>query len=222
MGPATLTIVSLVGGALALDATSFGQFMISRPLVAGTVTGWVLGDPIQGLFLGALLELYLLVSFPVGGARFPEGATATVVAVASASGVAGVGAVPLAIAVGLLWGHLGGWSITVLRRINGHIVVGPEHASVEPKTIVSTHLAALLLDFARGSIVTLGGVVVGHAAVQFGAGVWPLSARDSVGILLVGAAVSCGILLRSLGGFRRRKILFVAGLAVGVLWERLL
>ncbi len=78
--------VSLLGGLLALDATSVGQFMVSRPLVAGALIGWLLGDPPLGFTIGAVLELYLLVSFPTGGSRFPEGATATVVAAASAAG----------------------------------------------------------------------------------------------------------------------------------------
>ena len=79
-----LALIALVGGVLALDATSVGQFMLSRPLVAGALTGWMLGDPALGLLIGTVLELYLLVSFPSGGARFPEGTTATVVAVATA------------------------------------------------------------------------------------------------------------------------------------------
>lgn len=217
-----LALVSLVGGILALDATSVGQFMISRPLVAGAVTGWVLGDPLQGLFLGAILELYLLVSFPVGGARFPEGSTATVVAVASAAGVAGVGSVPVAIAVGLVWGHLGGFTITVLRRVNGHLVPEPEGGTVDPRSVASSHMKALLLDFLRGFLVTLAGVVAGRTFVLLGTRSWPLTARDSIGLLLVGAAVSCGILLRSFGGFRRRKIVFTAGLALGLFWVRYL
>ncbi|MED5200176.1 MAG: hypothetical protein VYB51_10255 [Gemmatimonadota bacterium] len=41
--------LAILGGLLALDATSVGQFMISRPLVAGTLAGWWLGDPGVGL-----------------------------------------------------------------------------------------------------------------------------------------------------------------------------
>ena len=107
-----LALIALLGGGLALDATSVGQFMLSRPLVAGALTGWMLGDPALGLLIGALLELYLLVSVPSGGARFPEGTTATVVAVATASASSAPGVIPIAIAVGLLWGH----------RLSGSIV----------------------------------------------------------------------------------------------------
>lgn len=36
-----LALIALLGGGLALDATSVGQFMLSRPLVAGALTGWM-------------------------------------------------------------------------------------------------------------------------------------------------------------------------------------
>ena len=212
--------LSLVGGLLALDATSVGQFMVSRPLVAGLLTGWVVGDPTLGLVVGALLELYLLVSFPTGGARFPEGATATVVAVATASVSGAVGAVPLAVAVGLVWGHLGGISITWQRRLNGHLV--PEPETPHPERVSRAHLAAVGLDFLRGAVITAVGVVAGRYALGALVDAWPLGARDSGGLLLVGGAVSAGILLRSLGGFRRRRLLFVAGLALGILGARFL
>jgi len=39
---------------------------------------------------------------------------------------------------------------------------------------------------------------------------------------LVGGAVSCGILLRSLGGFKRRKVIFAVGLALGLAFVRFL
>ena len=72
----------VLGGLLALDATSVGQFMISRPLVAGTLTGWWLGDPALGLEIGAILELFHLAGVPAGGSRVPDTGPASVVAVA--------------------------------------------------------------------------------------------------------------------------------------------
>ncbi len=212
--------ISLVGGVLALDATSVGQFMVSRPLVAGAVSGWLLGDPATGLVVGVLLELYLLVSFPTGGARFPEGATATVVAVASATAVDAQGAIPIGIAVGLIWGQIGGFTIDLLRRANGRLV--PEPGEGHPERIVTMHLAALGMDFLRGTLVTFTGAVVGRVAVRTLATGWPLDAPDTLGLLMVGGAVSAGILLRSLGGFRRRKVLFAAGLALGLVGARFL
>jgi mannose/fructose/N-acetylgalactosamine-specific phosphotransferase system component IIC len=58
--------ISAVGGILGLDRTAAGQFMISQPIVAGPVTGWMLGDPTAGIVIGAVLELIWLLDLPVG------------------------------------------------------------------------------------------------------------------------------------------------------------
>jgi mannose/fructose/N-acetylgalactosamine-specific phosphotransferase system component IIC len=203
--------ISLLGALLALDGTSVGQFMVSRPLVAGTLAGWALGVPGLGITIGAILELYLIVSFPTGGARFPEGSTATVVAVAAASSTNAAGGVALAIAIGLVWGQLGGSSITE-----------PHDASHGPARVVGAHLVAIALDFGRGALVTATGVVAGRYIVSAMVAAWPLADGASTGLLLAGGAVSAGILLRDLGGFRRRRMAFVAGLALGIIGTRFL
>jgi PTS system mannose-specific IIC component len=167
-----LLVISLIGGLLALDGTSVGQIMVSRPLVAGAVAGWILGDPAVGIFLGAVLELYLLVSFPSGGARFPEGAPATVVAVASAAAVEAPGAAALGIAVGLVWGQVGGFTVSLLRRVNGQFV--PEPASASAQRVSVAHALGLILDFVRGVLVTLVGVVFGRQVVVRLVSLWPL------------------------------------------------
>lgn len=58
--------VAAIGGVLGLDRTAAGQFMISQPIVAGPVTGWMLGDPIAGIVIGSVLELVWLLDLPVG------------------------------------------------------------------------------------------------------------------------------------------------------------
>ena len=214
--------LALVGGLLALDATSVGQFMISRPLAAGAIAGWLVGDPALGISVGAILELYLLVSFPTGGSRFPEGPTATVVAVASAAAVGEPGALPAAVAFGLVWGQLGGYTVTGLRRLNGHLVPEPDGGQTHPGRVVRAHFAALALDLGRGGLVTATGVIVGRLVVGLAARTWPLSVEASTGLLLVGAAVSLGILLRDLGGFGARRVLFVAGMALAIVGARIL
>lgn len=214
--------VGLLGGLLGLDGTSVGQFMVSRPVVAGAAMGWAVGEPGLGITIGAILELYLVVSFPSGGARFPEGATATAIAVAAAAGFPAPGAIPLGIAVGLVWGQIGGASITGLRHLNSKLAPEPEDPSRGLTRIVLAHLAAIVLDFARGVLVTVSGVWAGRIVLAALVGGWPLTGAASTGLLLVGSAVSAGILLRDLGGFRRRRIVFVAGLALGILGTRIL
>ena len=222
--------LAALGGVLSLDGTSVGQFMISRPLVAGVLAGWLLGDPMLGGAIGAILELYLLVSFPTGGARFPEGSTATVVAVAIASPFSGPGAIPLAVAFGLVWGQLGGATVTVQRRLNTRHVpdpadlppVAPDDPGATARRVTRTHLTAILLDGVRGAVVTLTGALLGRVLVSFFVERWPLGGQASYGLLLVGGAVSAGILLGDLGGFRRRRVWLAAGLALGIFGARFL
>lgn len=214
--------IGLLGGALALDATSVGQFMISRPLVAGTITGWLLGDTVSGLAVGAILELYLLVSFPSGGARFPDGTVATVVAVATATSSTDPGAFPMAVAIGLLWGQVGAYSVTELRKLNGYLVPEGSDETATQGRILIAQVGGVALDFVRAGTVTFLGAAVGRAVVsRFGAD-WPLTPAESYGLLFVGGAVSVGILLHDLGGFRRRRYLFAAGLVLGIVGARFL
>jgi mannose/fructose/N-acetylgalactosamine-specific phosphotransferase system component IIC len=213
--------LSVLGGLLGLDGTSVGQFMISRPLVAGALTGMVLGDVHIGLAVGAVLELYLLVSFPTGGARFPEGSTATVVAVGTAAALGEAGAVPLGVALGLLWGQLGGATITLLRRVNARVVPGPEDP-VSARSVARAHGAAVLLDFLRAVGVTGSGLWLGRALLPSVAAGWPLTPAASIGVVSIGGVVSAGVLLFDLGGLRARRVWFFAGLLVGALVPSLL
>lgn len=63
---AAIVGISVVGGLLGLDRTAIGQFMVSQPLVAGPITGWLLGDATAGLVIGAVLELIWLLDMPIG------------------------------------------------------------------------------------------------------------------------------------------------------------
>ena len=214
--------LSVLGGLLGLDATAVGQFMVSRPLVAGGLTGWMTGNPATGLAIGAMLELYLLVSFPTGGSRFPEGSTATVVAVASAAAFESSAAFPLAVAVGLVWGQVGGATVTAQRHLNSRLVPEPDDPERPGARVSLAHVIAIGLDLARGTVVTMSGIVAGRLVLGAFVERWPLSQPSSTGLLLVGAAVSVGILLHDVGGFRRRPVWFVAGLVLGILGTKVL
>ena len=69
MGPAEVLVLALLGGVLALDGTSLGQFMVSRPLVACVLAGLVAGDPAAGAMAGLVLEALHIAVLPVGAAR---------------------------------------------------------------------------------------------------------------------------------------------------------
>ena len=56
MGPAEVLVLALLGGVLALDGTSVGQFMLSRPLVACILPAFALLT-VAPLLAGALSAL---------------------------------------------------------------------------------------------------------------------------------------------------------------------
>jgi len=61
---------------LSLDNAMLGQFMLSQPLVVGGIFGSLLGDPLTGLFVGALIQLIWAGVIPVG-AYIPSDHTIT-------------------------------------------------------------------------------------------------------------------------------------------------
>lgn len=62
-------IIAVVCG---LDRMALSQFMISRPIVAGPLTGIFLGEPMLGLQVGMLTELLWLGRLPVGATIPPD------------------------------------------------------------------------------------------------------------------------------------------------------
>ncbi len=207
-----LLSLTLLGGLLALDGTSVGQFMVSRPLVAGTITGWMVGDPVLGLLIGGIFEVYFISVFPVGGAEFPEGGPPTLVAVATGASLPGPGGIALGALVGFLLSRLGSSSTILLRRLNGRLVPDPSRREVTPARIIWGHLGAIALDFARGSALSFGGLLAGGSLGAWMGGIWPIGMSGTLVLLAVGASIPAGAFVGTLGGWKRRGILFGAGL----------
>lgn len=81
-----------------------GQCMIERPIVAGAITGLLLGDLPTGLILGASLEAIFMGAVNIGGQISAEPCAATVFAVTfgAASGMDASAALALAVPIGIL------------------------------------------------------------------------------------------------------------------------
>jgi len=204
-------LLVLMGGILALDGTSVGQFMVSRPLVAGSLTGWVLGDPLLGLLVGGLIELYFIPVFPVGGSDFPEGGPPTLVGVVAAFGVPGAGGIALGVTSALIVSRLAAFSNRILRKLNGRIVPDPARARVSIRRTMWAHVLCVFLDFCRGCALTGLGLLAVLWTPAVLAGIWPLNPSLTLGLLILGASFPAGAFVRSLGGWRKRGVLFAAG-----------
>jgi mannose/fructose/N-acetylgalactosamine-specific phosphotransferase system component IIC len=191
--------------------------MVSRPLVAGVLAGWVIGDPMSGLWVGGLLELLLLSDLPVGGARFPEAGPAAVAAVATSAAAPWPGGLVLGVFTGLLVGEVGGRSVVALRHLNGRLAPDPTKEAISARRVAASHLAGIALDLLRGIIVTAVGILAGSAFARWAGGAWPLDMASSVALLLLGASVPMGNLAAGFGGLRRSREMLVTGVVVGLL-----
>lgn len=83
-----VALTAVWGGLMSLERRAFLQAMVSRPLVASTVTGALLGDVQAGLFVGLVFELLHLGGVSLGGAHPDHD---TLPAVAGAALAAGLG-----------------------------------------------------------------------------------------------------------------------------------
>jgi PTS system mannose-specific IIC component len=210
-----------IGGIVGLDATSFPQAMISRPLVAAALAGGVLGRPVEGVAIGVILELFALVILPIGAARYPEAGTASVAASGAYAMTAG-GVVPdlllLAIIFGLAWEHLTGASVRLLRRWNEWIVAdAPRRGAVSAARLERLHLAAMAIDLVRGGVVSVIGAALGAWLLRRVHPLWSMPGSVVLGVLAVSGAAMLGAALPLFGGWKSRRIAFVLGILCGSL-----
>lgn len=213
-------LIVLLGGFVGVDGASLGQVMISRPLVAGSLAGWLLGRPVEGVLIGAVLEVFSLVVLPVGAARYPESGTGAAAAAAAyalgAPAAVGPGALLVAIAFGLLWEQVGGATVYQLRLLNEQLVGGPAAGGLfTAGRLERRHLGAVGLDFLRGAVVTGVGAAAGGALLHLLAPLWSAGEPLSLGVLTLATAAMVGALLGIFGGLRERWAPFAIGLACG-------
>ncbi len=214
--PAGALSLLLLGVWVALDGTSLGQFMVSRPLVAGTLAGFVLGDPGTGLLVGAILEVAHLGDLPAGGARLPEPGPGAVPAVWLAVAAGGGTGVAAGVALGAAWSLLGGASLVLLRRLNGRLTRTVADGSSDPRGLALRFWGCLALDAGRGAILVGSGLV----AAGYLARALPPGAAHGFGtgelLLLLPGALAAGALLRGWSPSRRRVLLLGVGAAGGL------
>jgi mannose/fructose/N-acetylgalactosamine-specific phosphotransferase system component IIC len=207
----------LWGTLVGLDLVSVPQAMISRPLVAGTVAGWLAGDVEAGLRIGVLFELFALDVLPVGAVRYPDYGPATIGAVALGTGAPWELSLGLSAALGLVLAVLGGWSLQLVRRWNARSIQrrAAALAAGESSAIRWLQYAGVLRDALRGFTLTLVGLVLASSITES----LRLDRRTAVAFTLVaiGSALAAGAsgAFRSSGRGTRLKWL-VAGLGVGI------
>lgn len=211
-----LPLLAVWGVIVGLDMASVAQIMISRPLVAGTIAGLIVGDPGSGLVIGVIMELFALDVLPVGASRYPDYGLGAVVAVATAAGAPDVLGTGLGVGVGLITAYVGGVGVHLVRVLNGADVARNTALldSGSEGAITGVHLRGLLREVLRASfVVTLGlgaALLFRHSA--------PITLQGAVylRIVAVGAAISALVTgTVRLTGRRMTMRWFVLGLVGG-------
>ncbi len=218
---------ALLGAFLGLDVVSFPQAMFSRPIVASTLAGTLGGSAGDGLLAGVFLEMMALETLPVGASRYPEWGTASVVGGAlyvSRHGDA-TSALLFAMLGAMITAWVGGWSMYLLRRLNGRWTKRALPALEVGDASVVTWLqmrglgADLLRGFAltafaltllgplttiavahgHGDSATIRAVLVAVAASIAGSAAWKLSHGSKHGpwFFIGGLAIGFALLLRA-------------------------
>ena len=214
--------LTFIGGIVGLDATSFPQAMLSRPLVAGALAGLLFGRPLEGMLVGAVIEIFDLPNLPVGAARYPDSGTATVAGV----GALGMSALPelhpggflLAVVFSLLWEYVTGLSTVFERHLNERIVL-PRHDPMRmtDRAVERVHLLSTALDFVRAALLTLTGAVIGALLLPRIVHDWHGGLMLSSGSIAVAAAMMLAGAIGLFGGLKERRVLFFTGALCGSL-----
>lgn len=156
--------LTVLGAVLALDVVSFPQAMLSRPIIAATLAGAWVGEPLRGLTMGVALEFFALESMPFGASRYPEWGSASVVGGAlfalTPDGTAA--AMTAAALSALLTASVGGTSMVLLRRLNAYWARQQQAriARGSGSAVVALQLGGLTADLVRGGLLTFIGLAV--------------------------------------------------------------
>lgn len=160
IGIETLLFLLTWGTIVGLDLVSVPQAMLARPIVAASMTGWLLHDVDAGLRVGVLLELFALDVLPIGAVRYPDYGAAAVAATALAVGAPWELGLGVSTALGLLLAVVGGWTLQWLRRANADAI--QRHvaalAAGESRAIRRLQYGGVARDAARSALLTLVGL----------------------------------------------------------------
>lgn len=216
LGAGTWLAVAALAGLAGMDDASWPQAMVSRPVVAATAGGWLLGDPAAGFLAGAVLELLTLRHLPFGGARCPDPGPASVVAGAAhaGAGAGGIAGLLAAVLVGWGLGWIGETSVQGLRRLSGRALRDAETLARRPRKLEHRQRLLAVAAWLRGGALGAAFVVPALLAVRLLAGGDGGAVAGAVAAAALGAAAGSGG--RAMGPGQRGLLLALVGAAAGL------
>ena len=207
----------LWGVVVGLDLVTVPQILVARPLVAGTVAGMIVGDPVAGASVGIVLELFALGVLPVGASRYPDFGLGAVAATAAAVGAPSVFGIGVGVGVGLATAYLGGVGIHAIRTLNGRDV--QKHRAEldrgDRRALGALHMRGLGRDALRSLLVTALGLLLAVVVKNE----LPMNIEGAVYLSVVAVGASLGAAADGIYRLIGRKVVlrwFALGLAGGL------
>lgn len=216
-----LVPLTLLGAVIGLDTVSFPQAMLSRPLVAATLGGAMVGSPLHGLLVGAALELIAHETLPFGASRYPEWGSASVVAGAlfARSPTPPAGSMALALLAGLATAWVGGWTMVKLRQLNARWATSARGAldAGARGTVIGLQLRGMTADLARAAMLTAASLAVFVPLNERSVAIWTLDARFSRAFTVaVATSVAVAATWKLFHGNTSARWTFAVGLTIGL------
>jgi PTS system mannose-specific IIC component len=213
--------IALLGGLLGLDVVSFPQAMISRPLVAATLAGALIGHSPSGLLIGAALELVALDTLPFGASRYPEWGSAAVVggAIFATHPLHPAGAMEMAIIASLSTAWVGSWTMVKLREWNARWAAHRRDAldAGARGAVIDLQLLCMTADFLRGALLAALSYGVFASLTRVTLGAWSTDARISRAVVVtVAASVAASAAWKIFHSVSGARWFFLGGLVVGL------
>src|SRR3954469_25952340 len=214
--------IAALGGILGLDVVGFPQAMISRPLVAATLSGALVGEAFSGLLIGAALELIALETLPFGAAKYPEWGSAATVGGALFAGNPShpAGSMTMAVIASIATGWIGAWTMYQLRRVNAYEAHRHRRGldAGARGTVIGLQLTGLSLDLLRVMLLTGIMYVAFRPIMTMMMTVWDMDAMLSRSLVVgVAASVAMGAAWKLFHSVPWARWMFLAGLVAGVL-----
>jgi mannose/fructose/N-acetylgalactosamine-specific phosphotransferase system component IIC len=214
--------IAMLGGLLGLDVVGFPQAMVSRPLVAATLSGALVGEAFSGLLIGATLELIALETLPFGAAKYPEWGSAATVggALFAAHPSHPAGAMTMAVIASIATGWIGAWTMYQLRKLNAYEAHRHRRGldAGARGTVIGLQLTGLSLDLLRGMLLTGVMYIAFTPLVTAVVAVWDMDGMLSRSLVVgVAASVAMGAAWKLFHAVPWARWTFVGGLIVGLL-----
>ncbi len=208
----------LLGGAVGADRSAVGQTLLAHPAIAASLSGWLVGAPLEGLWLGLTLSLLSQAHLPLGHERLRDHASVAVaipIALGASSAPDHWG---LALLLGVFWAGPLALLIQLLRELGRQIQSRAremaERGEIPP--VERWHFMLAGLHFARGIFAVMLTVILLRVVLWGWQRVGGETERQALAwLFLVAPLVGAPTLLRARG----RARWFLPGVALGlVLW----